>query len=46
MNNKLDDYEQMEIDNNENIFKQSKLYELGVVNEDGKYTSKVDNNDN
>ena len=35
----------MEIDNNENISKLSKLYELGVVNEDGEYTGKIDNND-
>ena len=45
LNNKLEDYQQMEIDNNENISKLSKLYELGVVNEDGEYTGKIGNND-
>ena len=37
LNNKLDKYEKDEIENNDNLSKLSKLYEMGVINEDGEY---------
>ena len=40
LNKKLDEYHQMEIDNKDNLAKLSKLYELGVVNEEGEYINR------
>ena len=34
LNNKLDRYEKDEIENKDNLSKFSKLYEMGVINED------------
>ena len=37
LNNKLDKYGEDEIENKDNLAKLSKLYEMGVINEDGEY---------
>ena len=34
---KIDGFKYLEYENSENLSKLSKLYELGVVNEDGEY---------
>ena len=37
LNNKLDKYGEDEIENKDNLAKLSKLYKMGVINEDGEY---------